>query len=73
MWHNGVPSKIQTFLLCYQDAESVSHLLVHCHFSREVWSGIMRDFGISLVFPIDLMTLLSGWRTTALSVLSKRL
>lgn len=59
-------------LLCYQEVESVSHLLLHCLFSREIWGGIMRDFGISLVFPMDLMALLTGWRITALSALGRR-
>lgn len=29
-------------LLCYQDAESVSLLLLHCPFSWEIWCGIAR-------------------------------
>lgn len=33
----------------------------------------MRDFGISLVFPMDLMALLIGWRITAFSALGRRL
>lgn len=33
-------------LLCYKNGESVSHTLLHCPFSVEVWSTMLGDFGM---------------------------
>lgn len=45
-------------LLCYQEVESVSHTLIHCPFSWEIWSGVSRDFGVTFIAPLDLAGLL---------------
>lgn len=62
--------------LCYQDAESSSHLFIHCPFSWEVWCGMASDFGVPFLSPLDLSTLsapLLSWRLQAFSALGKRI
>lgn len=47
-------------LLCYREAESSSHLLIHCPFPWEVWCGKARDFGVDFVAPPNLKSLLQA-------------
>lgn len=37
--------------LCYQDGESIAHVLLHCPFSWEIWCRVIRDFGLLWVSP----------------------
>lgn len=47
-------------------------LLINCLFSWDIWYGISRDFGLTLIVLADLGSLL-GWRTSAMSSFGKRL
>lgn len=53
--------------LSKRDGESVSHVLLHCSFSWEVWFGIIRDFGMGWVPPLELGSLLFAWKGKAFS------
>lgn len=44
--------------LCKEDEESVSHTLLHCPFTWEVWFGLFRDFGVRWVILADMLSLL---------------
>lgn len=33
-------------LLCHHDAEPLSHLLLHCPYSWDIWCGMARKFGV---------------------------
>lgn len=46
-------------LLCYKDGESVSHVLLHCSFSMEVWTNMLQDFGMTWVFSSEVSSLFS--------------
>lgn len=72
LWHKGfaLPS---ICLLCYQDAESINHLLIHCPFAWEIWYGVSSEFGFTFVAPMNITNLLLGWRTLALNEFGKRL
>lgn len=72
LWKKGfyLPS---ICLICYQDAETVSHLLIHCPFSWEIWCGVSRDFGLTFIASLGFMAFLYCWRTVALSAFGKRL
>lgn len=59
-------------LLCYQEAELVSHLLSHCLFSWEIWCSLSDYFGMTFIAPMDLSSLLFSWGVTVLSLLGKR-
>lgn len=71
LWRKGfhLPS---ICLLCYHEAESTTHLLIHCPFSWEIWCGVSRDFGSTCIVPLDLGSLLLGWRNRALNAFGKR-
>lgn len=71
LWRRGffLPS---ICLMCYQDAESVSHLLIDCPFAWEILSGISRDFGMPIIAPSDLKGLLLSWRLSSFCAFGKR-
>ncbi|CAN1227357.1 hypothetical protein LINGRAPRIM_LOCUS1168, partial [Linum grandiflorum] len=48
--------------LCYNSEESVSHLLLHCCFSTEVWERFRQTLGGCGPFPRDVLSLLDGWK-----------
>lgn len=56
-------------LLCYQNEESVSHTLIHCPFSREVWNVMFQEFGLMWVIPQDVPSLLTSWHTFAINAM----
>lgn len=47
--------------LCLKDEETVNHLLMHCPFAREIWEEILREVGISWLFPNTISDLFQGW------------
>lgn len=54
-------------LLCYKDRKSVSHFLLHCPYSMEVWNAMLRDFDMTWVFSSDVGSSLFSWWTRAFS------
>jgi hypothetical protein len=48
--------------LCKRNGESISHLLLHWSFSKEIWNFFFSIFGISWVLPFEIVDLLSCWR-----------
>lgn len=58
LWKKGFPLPT-VCLLCYHGGGGgLNHFLVHCDFSWEIWGGMARDFGVTLVVPQDVMGLL---------------
>lgn len=51
------------FLLCYREGESIYHILIQCPFIMDIWSAMLKDFGLSWVIPPNLVALLSSWKT----------
>lgn len=49
------------YLLCYENGESASHILIHSPFAAEVWDAMLVDFGMCWVMPQDVPSLLSSW------------
>jgi hypothetical protein len=47
--------------MCRAAGETGGHLLVHCTFASDLWSSVLRSFGVLWVFPEHIMALLSGW------------
>ena len=48
--------------LCCCDGKTMDHLLLHCKFSRALWSAILKVFGIHWVSPKTVSSLLFPWR-----------
>ena len=48
--------------LCKVDGKTVDHLLLHCHFSREVWDIIFALFSVQWVMPGTIIELLACWQ-----------
>lgn len=72
LWHKGFTLS-SICLLCYHDAESINHLLIHCPFAWEIWCGASRMLGSTFVAPLNLTDLPLGWRNLALNEFVKRL
>lgn len=53
--------------LCKEEGESVSHIMIHCPFSWDVWGWLLRDFGMRWVPPRDLSSLLAVWKGNTFS------
>ena len=51
-------------MLCNQETESISHLLVGCAYSRQVWFGLLRRAGCHAVSPSDPSLVSAAWWTT---------
>ncbi len=47
--------------MCRAAGETGSHLLVHCTFAADLWSSVLRSFGVLWVFPESITVPLSGW------------
>ena len=47
--------------LCRCDEETVDHLLLHCKFVHTLWSEVLSFFGVQLVMPKTVVSLLSTW------------
>lgn len=60
-------------LLCYNDWELASHILLHCPFAREVWSAMLRDFGLTWVSSLDVCFVICSWRTNAFNAQGKQI
>lgn len=48
-------------ILCKNQLETVSHLFLHCPFSREVWDSLTRDLGISWCIPKKILNFYTQW------------
>ena len=48
--------------LCKVDGKTVDHLLLHCHFSREVWDIIFALFSVQWVMSGTIIELLACWQ-----------
>ncbi|OVA17172.1 Reverse transcriptase zinc-binding domain [Macleaya cordata] len=58
--HNSAPTQdilakkgmiiVNRCYLCRSDGESVNHMLLHCPFTREIWTSFLVEFGISWAF-----------------------
>jgi hypothetical protein len=46
--------------MCCNAGETGSHLLVHCSLASDLWSLVLRSFGVLWVFPDHITDLLSG-------------
>ena len=55
-------SLINRCCLCCCDGKTMDHLLLHCKFSRALWSAILKVFGIHWVSPKTVSSLLFPWR-----------
>lgn len=60
-------------LLCCKDGKSVSHILLHCPFVVDVWSAMLRDFGVTWISSLDVLSVLSSWRTNAFNTKGKKI
>lgn len=71
LWKKGfhLPS---VCLLCNRNGESISHLLIHCPFSWEVWCELAKDIGTTFITPSDLLGLLGGWHSSTFNVFGKQ-
>lgn len=58
-------------LLCYGDAESIHHILIHCPFVTDIWNAMMHKFDMNLVILSNITTLLSSWKTRAFNLKGK--
>ena len=47
--------------MCRNGWETGDHLLIHCVMASDLWSAVLRSFGVCWVFPNRIMDLLSGW------------
>lgn len=72
LWRKGLalPS---ICLQSYHDAESINHLLIHCHFAWEIWCGVARDFGSTFAAATNFRDLLLGWRSSVFNTFGKRI
>ncbi|KAK9000742.1 hypothetical protein V6N11_081230 [Hibiscus sabdariffa] len=50
-------------ILCSREAETVSHLLCHCHVASKVWQKWCEVWNICLVMPGDLSGFLRWWNS----------
>ncbi|KAK9000751.1 hypothetical protein V6N11_081238 [Hibiscus sabdariffa] len=50
-------------ILCSREAETVSHLLCHCHVASKVWQKWFEVWNICLVMPGDLFGFLRWWNS----------
>ncbi|KAK9000753.1 hypothetical protein V6N11_081240 [Hibiscus sabdariffa] len=50
-------------ILCSREAETVSHLLCHCHVASKVWKKWCEVWNICLVMPGDLSGFLRWWNS----------
>ena len=47
--------------MCKVDGESIDHLLLHCHLTRELWDAVLALFGVQWVMLRQVMVLLACW------------
>jgi hypothetical protein len=48
--------------LCKAAEESVDHLLLHCHWAKELWGSVLSLFGVSWVMPRQVRELIDCWQ-----------
>ncbi|KAL9660388.1 hypothetical protein QQ045_025201 [Rhodiola kirilowii] len=58
--------------LCGEEQETSDHLLIHCKWSRKLWSIILCWWGISWVFPESSRSLLESWAVEDISKSRRR-
>uniref|UniRef100_A0A2N9GQ21 Reverse transcriptase domain-containing protein n=1 Tax=Fagus sylvatica TaxID=28930 RepID=A0A2N9GQ21_FAGSY len=47
--------------MCRNEWETGDHLLLHCVQASDLWSAVLRSFGVCWVFPNSIKDLLYGW------------
>jgi hypothetical protein len=47
--------------MCRKGWETGEHLLIHCALASDLWSAVLRPFGVCWVFPNSITDLLYGW------------
>jgi hypothetical protein len=47
--------------MCRKEWETGDHLLLHCVQASDLWSAVLRSFGVCWVFPNSIKDLLYGW------------
>jgi hypothetical protein len=47
--------------MCRKGWETGDHLLIHCVLASDLWSAVLKSFGVCWVFPNSIMDLLYGW------------
>ncbi|KAG5520875.1 hypothetical protein RHGRI_033441 [Rhododendron griersonianum] len=56
-----IPGDQATCTFCKSEEESPSHLLLHCHFSWEIWSEIIAWWNLVWICPQSLMQVFHFW------------
>lgn len=60
-------------VLCYDNEESMDHLLLHCNYSREVFSSTLLQFQVEWVAPRIVEDLMLQWENPFTSPWLRRL
>uniref|UniRef100_A0A2N9EUJ9 Reverse transcriptase zinc-binding domain-containing protein n=1 Tax=Fagus sylvatica TaxID=28930 RepID=A0A2N9EUJ9_FAGSY len=47
--------------MCRKGWETGDHLLIHCVVATDLWSAVLRSFGVCWVFPNSIKDLVYGW------------
>ncbi|KAG5560722.1 hypothetical protein RHGRI_003905 [Rhododendron griersonianum] len=58
--------------LCAETCETPRHLLLHCRFSWEVWTGILRWWGVLWICPPTIMDFIAIWFNNSFKNLEKK-
>ena len=48
--------------LCENDVESITHLTLHCSFTKNIWDRVYGLLNIALVFPTTIQHFFNGWK-----------
>ncbi|OUZ99497.1 Reverse transcriptase zinc-binding domain [Macleaya cordata] len=58
---------------CLRNEECANHLLLHCPYTREIWAGILPQFGWCWPFARTFALFLQGWNCKGLTTQGKRI
>jgi hypothetical protein len=58
--------------LCDQGSETISHLLLGCVYSREVWTSFLQRFGWEALVPAQDASFMDWWLTSRKRVIRRR-
>jgi len=62
---------VDTCALCDQEAESITHLLIGCSFSRQIWLSLLLHLGLQQLCPTGSETSLAYWWLSSRKQLGK--